>query len=381
MSSSASRRACGAACCACAVSEVVTLYLQQPGTVLRRDGGALVVERADEAPLRVPLPQLGRVLLWGGTHITTPALRLLAEAGVEVALMSERGVLGWVQGSASAGLVRLLAQVRSFHDPALRLARAHELVEAKLAAQRALVRSAWWRGDESQRQAVLAGLICPVEAPDLDTLRGHEGRAARLYFSAFGELLRPPWTFSGRNRRPPRDPVNALLSLGYMLLAAEVRADVTARGLDARLGFLHAVRPGRPALALDLMEPWRPGAVDRWALTLLNRGRLQPSDFEPIGEGVRLSPRAFARAIDAWEAHLGSREPPAEGALPSLRRCIAAWIDGFEARLVAGASDVMPDMPDGAAADGQTADGQTADGQTASEARWRPSAVTFEDAE
>lgn len=317
-----------------------TLYLDTPGTVLRRDAGALVIERNDRAVGRVPLHRLGRILLWGGTHITTPALRMVAEAGVDVALLSERGLIGTLRGPTSGSLVGLLAQVATFHDPARCLERAHELVVAKIGGQRDLVRGAWWRGDTDRRAALLERLALDVQAGDLDTLRGLEGHAARAYFEALASIVQPPFEFTGRNRRPPRDPVNALLSLGYMLLVTEIQADIEARGLDPRIGFLHAVRPGRPALALDLMEPWRAPVVDRLVLTVLNRGMLKPSDFEGQADGgVKLSGPAFARFINAWETHLGSREPPECDAPPGLRRRMAAWLDGFEARLMGMAGE------------------------------------------
>ena len=321
-----------------------TLYIDTPGTVVRRDGGALVVERDDHVLERLPVHRLERLMLWGGAQITTPALRMVVEAGADVAFLGERGFIGAVRGAVSGGLFVLLAQVDAYRDAERSLVLAREVVATKCLAQAELVAGARRAPADVGRGERVAELKHwarrAADASSLDALRGIEGTAARDYFEALGRLVRPPFSFEGRNRRPPRDPVNALLSLGYMMLATEIRADVEARGFDPRLGFLHTVRAGRPALALDLMEPWRAPVVDRLVLTLINRQQLKPDDFEPGPEGgIRLIKSAFARFIDAWEAHLGGREPT-EG-LPSLRRQIAAWLDGFEARLVGDTS--LPD--------------------------------------
>ena len=142
------------------------------------------------------------------------------------------------------------------------------------------------------------------KARTLPALRGHEGSATAAWFKLFGKLLKRPWTFEKRTYRPPRDPVNALLSLGYTWLTGRAAAQLAALGLESRLGALHDYRPGRPSLACDTIEPFRLPTVDRWVLTLCNEGHLTPADFRDDDQGTRLQPGTFARVVSSWEEHL-----------------------------------------------------------------------------
>lgn len=321
-----------------------TIYIESPGTIVRRQGGALVAEQDKRIVLRLPLHRLRRLLLWSQTHITTPALRMALSAGVDVALLSRRGLVGTIRPPLSGSVALLLAQIATYRAPAQALVIAKALITAKLTSQARLLRSARRASARHHLLPVAAALTAQRDAvdaaTDLATLRGVEGATTRRYFAGYGALIQPPLRFTGRARRPPPDPINALLSLGYMLLVTEIGADLEARGFDPRLGLMHAVRSGRPALALDLMEPWRAPIVDRLVANLVNRGVLGPDDFEagPSG-GVRLNPPAFARFLDAWERHLGPRQAPEPDVTPSLRRQLAAWIDSIEARLLADQVD------------------------------------------
>lgn len=301
-----------------------TLYLTEPGALLRRKDGALVVEREGEVRLRLPVDGVGRVVLWPGAQVTTPALRILCRARVDVALLGRGGrFLGALTAPVSGSLVVRAAQFRRFADPGFALAEARRIVAAKVAAQRdglaRLQRSGVAVGEARAR---LDAAAAAVDAAELETLRGVEGAAARAWFSTWAAALRPPWAVARRARRPPPDAPNALLSFGYTLLGHEVAGDLEARGFDPRLGVYHVVHPGRPALALDLMEPWRP-AVDRLVRATLNRGAVQPEDFAAGDRGVRLKAAARGRFLAAYEDHMAG-----------LRPQIAAWVDGFEARLV-----------------------------------------------
>ena len=140
-------------------------------------------------------------------------------------------------------------------------------------------------------------------AKNLDVLRGVEGAASAAWFVLLGALLRPPWQFTQRRRRPPTDPVNALLSLGYTWLLARTVARCEAAGLEVNLGGLHEYRPGRPSLACDVMEPLRVPAVDRWVVGLCNGGQLRTADFVAENGGVRLHSDAFGRILTTWQTH------------------------------------------------------------------------------
>lgn len=316
-----------------------TLYVTAPGTVVQCDRRALRIRRPDGEAVHAPLGTIGRLVVWAGVVLTTPALFRLARAGVDVALVSSRGrYVAAVTPPLAGSAVLRIAQVQRHLDAAFCVAFARRLVADKCAAQSHLLRQARERGASGAlleaARAIDTGADDATRAETLDIVRGHEGAASRAYFRAWAELLRPPWRFEGRNRRPPRDPVNALLSLGYTMLTHELRADLEARGLDPRLGFLHGVRAGRPALALDLIEPWRAPAVDRLVATVLNRRAMKPGDFEPVNGGVLLSPSALTRFFDHYERHLGPRASDAER--PGLRHRMSAWLDGVERRILEG---------------------------------------------
>jgi CRISPR-associated protein Cas1 len=300
---------------------------------VKRDNRALVVEHERTVLAREPLAGLGRVVVWGGVEITTAALRLLARAGVRVALLTSRGrYVASLAGPLDGTVALRLAQLRRYADPAFALAQARATVRDKLAAQTHLLREARKRAGPDALKTAVADIESHLPALDAateaDVVRGLEGIAARTYFDALGTLVPEPFRFDGRNRRPPRDPVNALLSLGYTLLANEIAGDLEARGLDPRLGFFHTLRAGRPALALDVLDPWRPAAVDRLVLTLLRRRVFRPEHFRQAGDAVLLTPEALKAFLAAYDRHLGAPE-----AADTLRRRIAAYVDHLESRL------------------------------------------------
>ncbi|MCK6574733.1 CRISPR-associated endonuclease Cas1 [Myxococcota bacterium] len=312
-----------------------TLYVTRVGTHLRLDGETLVVECADAAPRRCPLSDLRRLIAWGGVSVTTPLLRALAHRGIDVALLTASGrFTAAVTGAVGAGLGVRLGQFRRALDTAATFEFARSIVDDKLASAAAFMRNARKRNGPEALRTCIQTLDHMREtltgATTLEALRGHEGTAARHYFDHFGMLVPAPFHFDGRNRRPPRDPVNAALGFGYTLLANEVRADLEARGFDPRLGFLHAIRPGRPALALDAMEAWRAPVVDRLVLTMMRKRMLDPDDFDTREAACLFNDRGRRRFLDAWEDHLGAHDDPV-----ALRQRIAAYLDGLEARISA----------------------------------------------
>lgn len=280
-----------------------TLYLDQQGARLAKAGGRLVVQDRDGGERSLPLEQVDRVLVYGRVQVTTDALDALLERGVPTTLLSSRG---WVRGHLLAdcgGQVRRRArQYELIRDPALALPFARALVAAKLRNQRWLLRTL------DQRAAAM-GLEPFIElaehAGGIDSLRGIEGSGARAYFAAFPALLAgSAFQFPGRRKRPATDPVNAVLSLGYTLLLAEVRNALHGYGLDPFAGVFHASDGGQPSCALDLMEPLRP-LVDRLVLRLA-RHVLMPDDFVEQEDGACLLKDGrrggFYRAWEEWLA-------------------------------------------------------------------------------
>ncbi len=303
----------------------LVLVVDRRNTELTLEGGALRVSQGDGKPDFVPVGLLGLVVLRGNPKVPPGVLRVLAERGVAVALLPQRGAGKgtWVgEGLANSIAVRV-AQHRVAAAPrggviAARIAHAKVERYAALARQQDMAVAV-----ELERFAGGLG-----ETESADKARGLEGAAASAWWAALGEHLDARWRFRGRNRRPPRDPVNALLSLGYTLVGAEVSLAVRALGLDPALGFLHGVVPGRESLVLDLLEPLRAG-VDAWVLRWVTGGALAPSDFTfSKADGCRLNKKARGAFYSLWsEARMEWFDPLQPGdPLPDLCRQWALWL-------------------------------------------------------
>ncbi len=292
-----------------------TLYVTSEGARLRKDGQNVVVEIDGVDRGRAPAHLLGQVVCFAGAEISPPLMSFCAEAGISIAFLSTTGrFLARVEGPQSGNVLLRRAQHRRTEDADLALGIAQSIVAAKTANQRGVIRRALRDHggamataprdclDLAERRLSDAARLA-LSAPDLDYLRGQEGEAANAYFAAFPHLLRnPDFGFSGRNRRPPRDPVNAVLSLLYVLLAQDCRAACETHGLDPQMGFLHRDRPGRMSLALDLMEEFRAPMADRLCLSLFNRRQLADRDFRAEETGaVLLSDSGRETVLKAWQ--------------------------------------------------------------------------------
>lgn len=302
------------------------LYVVEQGAVVQKEGERVVVRKDGQVVLSVPVFKLECMVVFGGVQITAQAMALLLTNGIEVSFMSMDGRLkGRVLPAESRNVVLRLEQYKRYHDPSFRLQWAREIVYGKLYNGRVLLMRYMRNHPEVQLEeyvgTVEEAMVQAREATDLDSLRGIEGKGAAAYFRAFGDMVRGELTFSGRSRRPPRDPVNALLSLGYSLLTRELFGAVAARGLDPYLGFYHDVRYGRPALALDLLEEFRAPIVDRLVLALVNRRVFGPDDFEEGEErGVHLSKEGFRRFLQSYEERMGGSAPGGAGSWRELLR-------------------------------------------------------------
>lgn len=294
-----------------------TLYVTSEGAWLRKDGANLVVETDGAERGRAPLHMLDGVVSFGRAGASPALLAACAEAGITVSHLAPNGrFLARVEGQRSGNVLLRRTQYRAADDPARALAVVRGFVAAKAANQRAVVRRALRdHGDDmpgpaqdalARAELRLTDVARRTLAPaDIDGLRGLEGEAALVYFGVFDALVRPDgpaFRFGGRSRRPPLDRVNALLSFLYAMLGHDCRSALEAHGLDPQVGFLHADRPGRASLALDLMEELRPVLADRLALSLVNRRQLSADDFilEEAG-GVRLTDDARKRVLVAWQ--------------------------------------------------------------------------------
>lgn len=283
------------------------LYLSTQGSKLRIRQDSLIVEDGETSET-VPMKDVIDVAIFGNVQITTQTLNSLMRNGRTVGFHT---LSGWLHGVAmpfftqNVGLRRL--QFHHFGDEAFALSLARRIVEAKILNQRTLVRR-----NAQVAQETLGTLrelaIAAAKAESIESLLGYEGMAARTYFGSLGTAICAPLkeTFSleGRNRRPPRDPVNALLSFGYALLARELVGITSRVGFDPMYGFFHALRPGRPALALDIMETYRPLIADSLALRVINTREIKENNFDHVVGGVTLSAAGRKKYLIAYERRM-----------------------------------------------------------------------------
>ena len=290
-----------------------TLYVSTQGAYLAKDGAAVAVRIEKKVRLRLPLHNLDGIVCFGRVGASPSLLAACAEAGVSVSFMSIYGKMqARVLGFTSGNVLLRRQQYRMSDSPEASLGIARSMIAAKIANCRTtLLRSA--RDTKNpEKEASLRdasdrlkrNLFNASRAESLDSLRGIEGESASAYFSAFNAMLIDDTNLSlnGRTRRPPQDPVNAMLSFLYVMLSHDIRSACESVGLDSQVGFLHRDRPGRPSLALDLMEEFRPVLVDRYVITLINRKQVSQSDFEsqPSG-GIVMKDAARRELLKGWQ--------------------------------------------------------------------------------
>ena len=261
---------------------------------------------AGEKKVEARLLDVSQLCLFGNINMSPQALRLLARRAIPVCHFSYGGWFDAVTtGMVHKNVELRIAQFRAAQDPAASLRIARRIVDAKIRNQRTLLRRNHSGRPETalRDMARLAASSC--RAPALDTLLGTEGAAARAYFGEFAQMLKTgegtAFDFGSRSRRPPRDPVNAMLSFVYALLVKDLHVQALAVGLDPMLGFYHQPRYGRPALALDLAEEFRPIVADSVVVSAINNGEVRPSDFVSRGDASALTDRGRRQVIAAYE--------------------------------------------------------------------------------
>lgn len=304
-----------------------TLYVVEDGSRLEREHGRLLVVKQDEVIFAAPLARLDQVVVAAAISITSPALSALLGHGIGLTLLDRQGeVQGHLRPPAGGHVGLRRRQYQCMDDPAFALAVSRAIVAGKVRNQRvaamrlARTHAGVPRDAPDHLERVLGKLD---GAADLDTLRGYEGEAARVWFGVLRSVVDPAFGFAARRRRPPPDPINALLSLGYTLLVENLVAACEVAGLDPLAGFFHTEKYGRPALALDLMEEFRSVIVDSVVLNLVNREMVRPDDFAPGPEGgVYLKPAALRVFFRRYAARLRTAVVhPAAGRRLSYQKC------------------------------------------------------------
>ena len=341
--------------------EALPLYVQANTARLAKKGETITITEEDGPTTTARLIDVSQVVLMGNVRMTTPCLHELMRREIPVTWHSYGGwFLGHTVGVGHKNVELREAQYRGSFDAAKSLAVARSLVAAKIRNSRTMMRRNW-RGAEDEREQVLKTLRRLAErtryATDANTLLGFEGEAASVYFRAFAKLFRTPeagtpegappgselkhspggtelgatpraqslpaFRFDRRNRRPPTDPVNALLSFAYAMLTRTFTVTLSGIGFDVYRGFYHRPRYGRPALALDLMEPFRPIIADSTVLQAINNGEVRPDDFLHGGAGTALKPPGRKRFIAAFERRLAQETThPIFGYRLTMRRLI-----------------------------------------------------------
>jgi len=305
---------------------MATLYLIDQNTVLRKSSERLILckrpEKARRSPglrvqdilLELPCEDVDQVMLFGNIQVTTQALQQLLEHGIELAIFTFTGrLLGQLTPPKTKNIYLRIAQFEKHRQPDFGLHLSRNLVTAKMRNALTMVRKHSWRHPELFTKNELTNLETLAQraqaAATLEELRGHEGAATAAYFKLFGRMLNPPWQFEKRTRRPPRDPVNAVLSFGYVIVGTELQSLLDGIGFDPYLGFYHSIDYGRPSLALDLLEEFRHPLVDRLTLNLFNLNIVQASDFyTPPQGGVYLNTSGKQKFFKQYETVLGEFE-------------------------------------------------------------------------
>lgn len=325
-----------------------TLYVTTPDAYLRLEGETVCVMIEKEKRLQVPLHHLGGFVLFGHTMMSPGLLGRCAEDGRSVVWLGRNGDFRFrLQGPVNGNILLRQAQFQKANQSSHALALSRAFIAGKLRNSRQLLMRAARESKIEPEQTslnhaskLLEGHIRKLEtAPDLDTVRGLEGDGARVYFGQLNTVMREPlrgvFTFDQRNRRPPKDRFNALISFLYALVLSDCRAALETVGLDPQMGFLHVPRPGRESLALDLMEEFRPVLADRLALTLINRGQIKEKDFDHReGGSVLLNDSGRKTVITAYQerkqeslSHPVSEQSVPVGLLPQLQaRLLARYL-------------------------------------------------------
>lgn len=292
-----------------------TLYVMTPHAYAHLENATLRIDVEREKKLQVPLHHLGGLVCFGSVMVSPALMHRLADEGKSLVLLDESGRFkARLEGPISGNILLRQAHHRIAAEPSFILEFARAIIAGKLKNSRTnLQRGAREAADPDEAATITrvadnlaASLRAAAIATTLDELRGVEGEASRGYFFALNLIVksqsRASFSLNGRTRRPPLDRFNALVSFLYAMLMNDCRSAVEAAGLDVQLGFLHAVRPGRAALALDLQEEFRSILADRLALTLINRGQIGPADFdEREGGAIMLNDKGRRIVITAWQ--------------------------------------------------------------------------------
>ncbi|ARN56662.1 CRISPR-associated endonuclease Cas1 [Sedimentisphaera salicampi] len=320
-----------------------TLFVTTQGAYLSKKGDTVLVNIDREVKLRVPIHTLSQITCFGQISMSPFLMGLCGEKGVSVSFLTENGrFLARVNGPVSGNVLLRKAQFEFQQKNGKTSKLAGKFVTAKIANYRAVLQRALRDNPENKSDELnkaskymKSSAFVALESESLDIIRGIEGEAARTYFSVFDHLIlcqKEDFKFTSRSKRPPLDKINAMLSFAYTLLVNDVRSALESVGLDPAVGFLHSLRPGRPSLALDIMEELRPIFGDRLILSLINRKQITSSGFKKTESGaVEMNEETRKLLINAYQKrkqdeiiHPFTKEKIKFGLLPHLQAMLLA---------------------------------------------------------
>ncbi|MCM8760085.1 MAG: CRISPR-associated endonuclease Cas1 [Candidatus Omnitrophica bacterium] len=288
---------------------MATIYLIEQGAKLVKDSKKIVVEKDDQVLLEIPDFKVERIFIFGNIQITTQAMKFLLESGIETSFFNLYGrLIGKLSSIESKNVYLRIQQYEKHKDSQTVLDLAKIFVAGKIRNMRTTLlkySSNHPEIDFNQNVRQLEECLSELERKtQVSSILGVEGRASALYFECFSKMLIKNFEFAGRVKRPPTDPVNSLLSLGYSLITNEMLSIVSGIGFDPYIGFLHSLEYGRPSLPLDLVEEFRQPIVDRLTIEIINKEVLTPDDFEKVEEGVYLKKDARKKYFEQYERRM-----------------------------------------------------------------------------
>ena len=315
------------------------LYITQQGAALHKSGNRIIVKKASDVLQEIPIVQLDEVVIFGNGHITTPTMGYLLNKNIPVSFLSSHGKYkGKLQPPYAKDTLIRKHQYAVAADPQRCLAFAKGFIRGKLTntirfSQRQRTQNAEIQSAIDAMRQTLSKL---EGAQNLESLLGYEGTGAAAYYRAFREFLTHDWGFTAREFRPPPDPINAMLSLGYTLLHNHVYAFTNVVGLDPYCGYFHQPKHGHAALASDLMEEFRQIVVDSYVLSLVNNNRVRPEDFEQTRKGIRFTKAALDQFLTGYYGRMQQTfQHPARDEKTTYLRCIELQVRHL-ARVITG---------------------------------------------
>lgn len=291
---------------------MAVIYVKEQGAYMEKRGERVLVVKNRNTLLDMPVANIDNIAVVGNVQMSTQLLHFLMENGVDISYFSFGGkYLGHSCAESSRNIFLRLAQYDHYNDSGNRLAMARRIVDNKINNQIAMIKHFRWSGAEYDWKEDVLQMeknkkrLCELETAN--QILGIEGICSNIYFRAYGHIFKCPFSFDGRNRRPPRDPINVILSLGYTFLTREVSQALEAESFEMYMGFLHGLRYGRKSLALDIVEEFRQPVIDRLTLRLFNKGMLGKYDFEIEDDAITLIEDGFKTFCKEYERWLTNR--------------------------------------------------------------------------